>query len=66
MARSLQEGRLKFASLIAVVFLVFHEPFFLDIELYMPLRSVSLLEESFIYGLGFNSQTLMAVFISFK
>ena len=28
------------------------------IEFYMPLRSVSLIWESFIYGLGFNSQTL--------
>ena len=28
------------------------------IELYMPLRSVSLIQESFIYDLGFNSQTL--------
>ena len=58
MARSLQEGRLKFASLITIVVLVVHELFFLDIELYMPLHSVSLIQESFIYGLGFNSQTL--------
>ena len=28
------------------------------IELYMPLGSVSLIQESCIYGLGFNSQTL--------
>ena len=39
--------------------------FFL-IELYMPLRSVSLIQESCIYGLGFNSQTLNGSLSSFK
>ena len=58
MARSLQEGNSKFAQLITVVF--FDIPWAVSflIELYMPLRSVTLKKESFINDLGFNSQTL--------
>ena len=51
MAKSSQERK------IDVFFFTFCGPFFL-IELYMPLYSVSLIWESFIYDFGFNSQTL--------
>ena len=53
MTRPLQEGKSKFAYTIdfpsVVSFLI---------ELYMSLCSVSLISESCIYGLGFDSQTL--------
>ena len=55
MARSLQELRKGEVCLIIIDFLSLVS--FL-IELYMPLRSVSLIQESCINGLGFNSQTL--------
>ena len=57
MVRSLQEGRLKFAQLTTVVFLVFHEPF---LSRYLALYAIafSVLDTGVIYGLGFNSQTL--------
>ena len=44
--------------MITVVFFKFPLAFLLSCSSFMPLRSVSLMWESFIYGLGFNSQTL--------
>ena len=44
--------------MITVVFFKFPLVFLLSCSSFMPLRSVSLMWESFIYGLGFNSQTL--------
>ena len=58
MATSLQEGNSKFPQLITVVFFDFPWAVSFLIELYIPLRSVSLKKESFINDLGFNSQTL--------
>ena len=42
-----------------LIFLLSVDFSFFLIKLSVPLRSVSLILESFIYGLGFNSQTLI-------
>ena len=67
MAKCLQEGKSgKSTKLITVVFFDFPLAVSFVIELDMPLRSVSLIQESFIYGLGFNSQTLSGSLLLFE
>ena len=59
MAKPWQEGKSeKSAKSITVVFVDFPCAVFFLIELDMPLSLVSLIQESFIHGLAFNSQTL--------